>query len=108
MGPPINFPTRLLTGKAFFIIIAFGRRRHRFLHGFGVIIGFLGPLNGQRAAIIQAFDALLPSLEMNLMQVPLMNIGGQKYIQRLRLVNQFRAVAGEINNPAPVPFKSCF
>ena len=64
-----------------------------------------GPLDRLRAAVIEAFHALLPGLKMDLVQIALVNIGGEKNIQRLRLAHKGRAVGSKVDKPALVEFE---
>ena len=45
---------------------------------------------------------------MDMVQIAFVNIGWQKHVQRLRLINEVRAVASEVNQPALVDLKRGF
>ena len=81
----------LLASETFFVIdlfswlvatIHFAKMWHGRLLTFMVCHNFCS-LNRFRAAVLKALYALLPGLEMQLMQVSFMNIGRQEQIDRL-------------------------
>lgn len=97
--------TRLLAGQALVII---GRRAAFHIDNVLALIGRardLGALDGLRAAVIQALDALFPSRPMQHVQVPFINIAWNKDVEALALADIGRAICGKLNHPALIQFK---
>ena len=62
-------------------------------------------LNRLGTAIIERFQTLLPGRPMQHVEVPLVDVGGQEDVQRLRLADIRRAVARQFDNPALIELK---
>src|SRR4029078_12421506 len=65
-----------------------------------------GALDALRAQVVERLDALLPRLEVQHGEVPLVHVEGDKQVEALRLVDERRAVGGEFEQPALVDLEA--
>src|SRR3546814_21168540 len=65
-----------------------------------------GALDGLGAQVIERLDAELPGAEVEHQEVPLVDVGGDEEIERGRLVDEGRAIGGELEEPALVDLEA--
>src|SRR5690606_7536722 len=63
-------------------------------------------LHALGAQVVERLDALLPRLEVQHHQVPLVDVGRNEKVEALRLVNERRAVRSEFEQPALVDLEA--
>src|SRR5690606_16181870 len=102
-------PCRLLAGEAFLVVGLLGRQL--VLRGCGGVVGLDAAgeacaLHALAAQVVQRLDALLPGLEVQHHQVPLVDIGRYEQVEALRLVDERRAVGGEFEQPTLVDLEA--
>ena len=76
------------------------RPARRAAHRLGRCLGRLGTLNRLGAAVVEAFQALLPGQEVDLVQVALVDVRRQEDVQRLGLADVAGAVVYLISDAA--------
>src|SRR5690606_24645582 len=102
-------PYRSLAGEAFLVVGLLGGQF--VLRGFGGVVRFdaageARALHALGAQVVERLDALLPRLEVQHHQVPLVDSGREEQVEALRLVDVRRAVGGEFGQPALVDLEA--